>query len=140
MCVCRIHFSKSDPWGRYSSECLVGVCRPVPQILTQFQTKIFRFQTWPLKSIPVFRPLLYRFKASNQQRSQELVKFSSNDIFWILLFLFFSFGVEKTNTFIRSRGSLENHTRFKTIMVKIYTRFQTKWAQKPYPLGRHIPI
>ena len=24
-----------------------------------------------------------------------------------------SFGVEKTNTFIRSRGSLENHTRFK---------------------------
>ena len=25
------------------------------------------------------------------------------------------FGVEKTNTFIRFRGSLENHTRFKTI-------------------------
>ena len=62
-----------------------------------------------------------------------------NNIFWILLFLYFSFGVEKTNTFIRSRGSLENHTRFKTIMVKIYTRFQTKTPQKPYPLGRHIP-
>ena len=41
---------------------------------------------------------------------------------------------------IRSRGSLENHTRFQTIMVKIYTSFQTKTAQKPYPLGRHIPI
>ena len=27
----------------YSSEFLVGVCRPVPQILTQFQTKIFHF-------------------------------------------------------------------------------------------------
>ena len=27
----------------YSSEFLVGVCRPVPQILTQFQTIIFRF-------------------------------------------------------------------------------------------------
>ena len=26
------------------------------------------------------------------------------------------------------------NTRFKTIMVKIYTRFQTKTAQKPYPL------
>ena len=49
-------------------------------------------------------------------------------------------GVEKTNTFIRSRGSLENHTRFKTIMVKICTHFQTQTAQKPYPLGRHIPI
>ena len=34
---------------------------------------------------------------------------------------------------------VENHTRFKTIMVKIYTRFQTKTALKPYPFGRHIP-
>ena len=25
-------------------------------------------------------------------------------------------------------------------MGKIYTRFQTKTAQKPYPLGWHIPI
>ena len=45
-----------------------------------------------------------------------------------------SFGVEKSNTFIRSRGSLENHTRFKTIMVKIYIRFQTKTAQKNHTL------
>ena len=29
--------------GRYSSEFLVGVCRPVPQILTQFQTKTCHF-------------------------------------------------------------------------------------------------
>ena len=28
---------------------------------------------------------------------------------------------------------LKSHTRFKTIMVKIYTRFQTKTARKPYP-------
>ena len=70
----------------------------------------------------------------------QMVIFSSNETFWILLFLYYSFGVEKTNTFIHSRGSLENHTQFKTIMVKIYTRFQTKTAQNPYPLGRHIPI
>ena len=31
------------PGGGNSSEFLVGVCRPVPQILTQFQTKIFHF-------------------------------------------------------------------------------------------------
>ena len=37
--------------------------------------------------------------------------------------LFYSFGVEKTNTFIRSRGSLENRTRFQTIIVKLCTRF-----------------
>ena len=87
----------------YSSEFSIGVCRPVLQILTQFLTKTChflhpfsdlaskihtRFQTWPLKSIPVFGPLLYR----NQ------VKLSSNDIFWILLFLYYSFGVEKTNS------------------------------------------
>ena len=23
---------------------------------------------------------------------------------------------------------------------KVYTRFQTKTAQKPYPMGKHIPI
>ena len=65
-----------------------------------------------------------------------MVKFSSNDIFWILLFLYFSFEVQNTNTFIRSRGSLENHTQFKTIMVKIYIRFQTKNRRtKTIPFG-----
>ena len=43
-------------------------------------------------------------------------------------------------TFIHSRSSLKNHTRFQTKMGKVHSRFQTKKAQKPYPLGRHIPI
>ena len=34
-----------------------------------------------------------------------------------------------------SRGSLETHTRFQTIMVKIYTRFKTKNASKTIPFG-----
>ena len=34
--------------------------------------------------------------------------------------------------FLRSRGSHENHTRFQTIMVKIYILFQIKTAQKAY--------
>ena len=62
-------------------------------------------------------------------------------------FQYYSFVVEKTKSFIRSRGSLENHTRFKTIMVKIYTRFQTKTAQNHtlwggtylYSLYRGVP-
>ena len=33
-----------------------------------------------------------------------------------------------------------NHNRFQTKMGKVYTRFQTKKAQNPYPTGRHIPI
>ena len=49
--------------GGYSWEFLVGVCRPILQILTRSQTKdvIFHthFQTRSLKSISVFRPGLY---------------------------------------------------------------------------------
>jgi len=40
---------------------------------------------------------------------------------------------------MHSRSSLENNTRFQTKMGKVYSRFQTKKAQKPYPLGRDIP-
>ena len=48
---------------------------------------------------------------------------------------------EKKNKFISCRErSPDNHTQFQTKMFKFYTRFQTKTAQKPYPLGRHIPI
>ena len=54
-------------------------------------------------------------------------------IYFGFFFFSYSFGVEKTNTFICSCGSLLNHTRFQTTMVKIYTRFQTKMAQKPFP-------
>ena len=45
-----------------------------------------------------------------------------------------------TNTIILSRSSLETHTRLETKMDKVYTRFQTKTVQKPYPMGQHIPI
>ena len=58
----------------------------------------------------------------------------------IILFLSYSFGIETINTSIHSRGSLKNHTRFQTKMGKVYTHFQTKKAQNPYPMGRLIPI
>ena len=38
----------------------------------------------------------------------ELLKFSSDDLFWLFLFLSYSFGVKKTNTFIRSCGNGQN--------------------------------
>ena len=34
----------------------------------------------------------------------------------------------------------ERRTRIQTQMGKVYIWFQTKTAQKLYPLGRHIPI
>ena len=54
----------------------------------------------------------------------------------IFLFLSYSFGIETINTFIRSRSSLEKHTRFKTKIGEVYTPVQTKTAQTPYPMGR----
>ena len=39
------------------------------------------------------------------------------------------------NTFIHSRSSLKNHTRFQTKMGKVYTCFQTKKAPKTPPCG-----
>ena len=56
-------------------------------------------------------------------------------------FLSIPLGTEITNTFIHSRSSIENDTRFQTKMGKMQTRFQTKTAKiYIYPSGRHIPI
>ena len=52
----------------------------------------------------------------------------------ILNFLSYSFGIETTNTLIHNRSSLVNHTRFQRKMSKIFSRFQTKTAQKPATL------
>ena len=67
-------------------------------------------------------------------------KSSSSFQIRIFFFLSHSSGIETVNTFIHSRSYLENHSRFQTKMGKVYTRFQTKTAQKPYPIGRHIPV
>ena len=58
----------------------------------------------------------------------------------IFLVLSCSFGIKRINTLLSSRSSLENHTRFQAKMDKVYTRFQTKTAQKPYPMGRQISL
>ena len=58
----------------------------------------------------------------------------------IFPFLSYSLGIETIDTFIDSRSSLENHARFQSKMGKVYIHFQTKTAQKPYPMGQHIPM
>ena len=47
-----------------------------------------------------------------------------------------TFAIETLNTFVHSLSSLESHHRFQTKMCKVYSRFQTKTAQKPYLYGR----
>ena len=60
---------------------------------------------------------------------------NSSNAFRIRIFLFraYSFGIETITSIIRSCSSLENHTRFQTKMSKVYTRFQSKKAQKILP-------
>ena len=113
------------------------------------------FQTWSLKSIPVFRPGLWGIMSSllRLERRQKTFKLpvefayfsvlsylqkreqkSSSNPFRILIFFFllYSFGIE---TFIQFRSSLKIHTRFQTKMGKVYNRFQTKTAQNPTRWG-----
>ena len=118
LCGCVAWFSKSWPYFRPKNVI--------------FHT---RFQTRPLKFIPVFRPGLKLLKLERKQNN-------SSNVFGIRIFLCrsYSSGIKTITTLVRSRSSLENHTRFQTKMGKVYTCFQTKKAQKPYPLERHILI
>ena len=136
---------KGSSRGEDSWEFLVAVCCPVLQILTRFQTKKCnfpysfsdqssklhtRFHTWPLGGNYVIITYI-------RAQTNKLIK-----PFRIRIFLFrsYSFGIETINTFIHCRSSPENLDRFKTKMGRAYTRFQTKTAQKPDPMGQHIPI
>ena len=85
---------------------------------------------WPLKSIHVSRRGLFEIMSSLLRLERQQKKtFLKIHFEFAYFFLSYSIGIETINTFIRSRSFLENHTRF-----------QTKTAQKPYPLGRHIPV
>ena len=111
------------------------------QILTLFQNKKYnfphpfsdqtskihtRFQTWRLGRNYVIITWI-------RARNLKLFKFISVRIF---LFLSYSYRIETINTFMHSRSSLENQTWFQSKRSKLCTRFQTKTAQKRYPMGR----
>ena len=83
------------------------MCRPVLQILTLFQTKnvIFytRFQTRPLKSMPVFRPGLYAEIILPLLRLRANKKFLQIHFEFAYFFFFLAhLELETTNTFIHS--------------------------------------
>ena len=116
---------------------MLGVCRPVLQILILFQTKNCPF-SHPFSDLASKihthsrdRPLRH-YVWSSRRFEQQQKRFLKTDLCRIRVFLFlsYSFGIEPINTFVQSCSSLENHTRFKIKMNKVYTRFQTKTAQK----------
>ena len=121
------------PGGRGYS--LVGMCRPVLQILTLFQTKRCQFphpfsnleevtkrNITCLHNTEIMSPLL---RLERQQK--DFLKSISNSHIRLSFLLI-------RNTSIHDRISFVNHTGLQTRMGKIYTRFQTNTEQKPYPL------
>ena len=60
---------------------------------------------------------------------------SNSFLISIFFFLSYSFGIQTIKTFVHSRSSLKNHTRFQTKMGKVYTCFQTKRRKNPTPCG-----
>ena len=141
--------SKKDKSKNYSPGVLLGILGGgMPLVPTLFQTKKCHFlhpfsdltskihtcfQTW---FDLVFRQKLFHHYLVRAQ-AKNFFKCISN--LHISIFSY-SFGIETINTFIRSRTSLENYTRFQTKMGKVYTRFQTKRPKNHTALGRHIPV
>ena len=116
-----------DPGGVLLGILCAGVSpgSPNPDPISDQKNVIFhtRFQTRPLKFIPVFRPGLKLLKLERKQNN-------SSNPFGIRMFLCrsYSSGIKTITTFIRSPSSLENHTRFQTKMGEMCTCFQTKKA------------
>ena len=103
---------------------MVGVCRPVPQILTQYQTKIFHF---PHPFSDLAPKIHTRLQSAEVKNSDRMIYFG--------FFSFSTINLEKTNTFLRPHGSLKNHTRFKTIMVKNLYPFSDQNGPNTIPFG-----
>ena len=110
------------PGGGYSWEFLVGVypdADPISDLKMSFFT-------------PVFRPGLQNPYPFSDLASKKLCRHyldwntnKNNFSIYTFLFLSYSFGIERINTFIHSRSSLENDTRFQNqnIMGKVSTCF-----------------
>ena len=131
--------------GGYSWEFLVGVCRRVLQILPRIQTKNYnyphpfsdqtskihtRFQTWPLGRN-------YFIITQIRAQTQKLFKPIWNSHISLSFLLIWNCNDKNVHTlpqFPRKPNPIPDQNG-----QSVY-RFQTKTAQKPYPMGRHIPI
>ena len=94
-----------------------------------------RFQTRSLKSVPI-SDLAFRQKwcyhyldySANKKTSSNPFRISNSHVSLSVLLIW-----NWNDNFIHSRSSLKNHTWFQAKMGKVFTRFQTKTVQKPYP-------
>ena len=115
---CAARFFKS--WPCFRPKNVISVPHPFSDQTFKIHT---RFQTWSLGRE-------YLHKSANKKILQIHFEFA-----------YFSFLLElkHLNTFTHSRSSLKK-IRFQTQIGKVCTRFQTKTAQKSYPMGQQIPL
>ena len=124
----------------------MGMCRPILQILTLFQTKRCQFphpfsnleevtkrNITCLHKTEIMSPLL---RLERQQK--DFLKSISNSHIRVSFFLSYSLGIETTTTSIHKRSSFVNHTRFgrsewaKSIPVFKPTRSILPWSDTTY--------
>ena len=110
---------------------------PISDQKMSFFTPVFRpgLNQYPFSDLAC-KKLRHRYLDYNSNKKDFLKSMSKSRISLSVL-LIWNWNI---NTFVHSRSSLENHTLFQTKMNKVCTRFHTETAQKPYPLGWHIPI
>ena len=116
------------PGGRNSWEFMVGVCRPVLQLLTLFNFQT-RFQTWRWSQNAALHVYI------NQKSCHHVRLIPQQNDFEFAYYSFFLIYLESIHT---GRSSFVNHTQFQTKMGKIYTRFQIKTSQKPVWGGTYL--
>ena len=121
-------------WQAFPSLVSLAPKTPFPFPFKRLPRRLFKPKN--VLSALVFRPALQAEIMLSLLRLERKHTNPSNP-FRIFLFLSYSFGIETINTLIHSRSSPANHTRFQAKMGKVYTRFQTKTAQKPNPMAVH---
>ena len=117
----------------YSWEFLVGVCHVVLQFLTLFQTEKCHFLH--LFSDPALNimSLLHRLDSNKKRFVKIHYKFA--------FFSFFLTHLELKKKYVHTLPYfLEIDTWFQNKMGKVYTCFQSKTVQNPYPLGWHMSM
>ena len=119
--------------GNSWSGCAARFFKPWPD---------FRHKKCNFQHPRVFRPGLAEIMLSLLRLDRKQKNYSNPFRIRIFLFPSYSFGIETINTFIHAVVPSKTipASRPKCRAKCINTRFQTKTAQKPYPMGRHILV
>ena len=128
----RGHFS---PWVTPGNSSLVGIYRPVPQILTRFQTKKCNFPH-PFSDLAFTQKLCYHYLPVRAQTKN----YSNPFRIRIFLFLAYSFGIETINTFIHSVVPSKTIPDSRPKWAKCIPVFRPKRRKNPTLWDRELPI